>query len=87
MFQRGQCQVEKWNNPKQKPAIPRPEIAPSSTVRIWVAHFFGAQTDDKGGTLVRAIGLMRAKAKIGITTLAFNMRHLCHLGRLNPHPA
>jgi len=40
-----------------------------------------------GGTRVRTIGLVRAKAKIGMKNLAHNMRRLCQLGRLNPHPA
>lgn len=30
---------------------------------------FGAQTKDMSGTLVRTIGLVRAKAKIGMKTL------------------
>lgn len=36
-----------------------------SAVRARVEHVFGAQTNDMGGTLVRTIGLVRAKAKIG----------------------
>ena len=38
-----------------------------------------------GGTLVRTIGLVRAR--IGMKTLAYNMRRLCQLRRINPHPA
>ena len=34
-----------------------------------------------GGTLVRTTGMVRAKAKIGMKNLAYNMR------RLNPCPA
>ena len=37
-----------------------------STVRARVEHVFGAQTNDMGGTLVRTIGLVRAKAKISL---------------------
>ena len=55
-----------------------------STVRIRVEHVFGAQTNDMGGTLVRTIGLVRAKAKIGMKNLAYNMRRLCQLRRINP---
>ncbi len=40
-----------------------------STVRVRVEHLFGAQTDGMGGTLVRSIGLVRAKAKIRMKTL------------------
>ena len=43
-----------------------------STVRVRVEHVFGAQTNDMGGTLVRTIGLARAKAKIGMKNLAYN---------------
>jgi IS5 family transposase len=58
-----------------------------STVRVRVEHVFGAQTNDMGGTLVRTIGLVRAKAKIGMKNLAYNMRRLVQLRRLNPDPA
>jgi IS5 family transposase len=58
-----------------------------STVRVRVEHIFGAQANDMGGTLVRTVGLVRAKAKIGMKNLAYNMRRLGQLGRLNPCPA
>ncbi len=58
-----------------------------STVLVRVEHIFGAQANDIGFTFVRTIGLVRAKAKIGIKNLAYNMRHLGRLGRLNPCPA
>jgi len=58
-----------------------------SAVRARVEHVFGAQTNDMGGTLVRTIGLVRAKAKIGMNNLACNMRRLAQLRRLNPCPA
>jgi IS5 family transposase len=56
-------------------------------VRVRVEHIFGAQTNDMGGTLVRTIGLVRAEAKIGMKNLAYNMRRLCQLRRINPNPA
>jgi IS5 family transposase len=58
-----------------------------STVRVRVEHIFGALANDMGGTLVRTIGLVRAKAKIGMKNLAYNMRRLGQLGRIKPHPA
>ena len=58
-----------------------------STVRVRVEHVFGAQTNDMGGTLVRTIGLVRARAKIGMKNLAYNMRRLAQLRRLTPCPA
>ena len=45
-----------------------------SKVRARVEHVFGAQSNDMGGTLVRSIGLMRAKARIGLKNLTNNMR-------------
>jgi len=58
-----------------------------STVRVRVEHIFGAQSNDMGGTLVRTIGLVRAKARTGIKNLAYNMRRLGQPGRIDPHPA
>jgi hypothetical protein len=43
-----------------------------SSVRVRVEHVFGAQANDMGGTLVRTIGLVRAKARIGMKNLAYN---------------
>ena len=34
-----------------------------------------------GGTLVRSVGLVRAKARIGLKNLAYNMRRLVQLER------
>ncbi len=55
-------------------------------MRARVEHVFGAQANDMGGTLVRTIGIARAKAKIGMKNLAFNMRRLAQLRRINPCP-
>ena len=50
---------------------------------FWFAeHVFGAQSNDMGGTLVRSIGLVRARARIGLKNLAYNMRRLVQLERL-----
>lgn len=53
-----------------------------SKVRARVEHVFGAQANDMGGTLVRTIGLVRAKARIGLKNLAYNMRRLVQLERI-----
>lgn len=58
-----------------------------SSVRVRVEHVFGAQTNDMGGTLVRTIGMVQAKAKIGMKNLAYNIRRLVQLRRLDPCPA
>ena len=52
-----------------------------SKIRARVEHVFGAQSNDMGGTLVRSIGLTRAKARIGLKNLTYNMRRLVHLER------
>jgi IS5 family transposase len=57
-----------------------------SKVRARVEHVFGAQSNDMGGTLVRCIGLVRAKARIGLKNLAYNMRRLTQLERLAAGP-
>lgn len=56
-----------------------------STVRVRVEHIFGAQANDMGGTLVRTIGL--ARAKIGMKNIVYNMWRLGQLRRLDPCPA
>ena len=53
-----------------------------SQVRARVEHVFGAQVNDMGGTLVRSIGIARAKARIGLKNLAYNMRRAVQLERL-----
>ena len=50
-----------------------------SSVRARVEHVFGAQSNDMGGTLLRSVGLARAKARIGLKNLAYNMRRLVQL--------
>ena len=52
-----------------------------SKVRARVEHVFGAQANDMGGTLIRSIGLVRAKARIGLKNLAYNMRRFVQLDR------
>ncbi len=42
-------------------------------------HVFGAQGNDMGGRLLRSIGIVRAKANIGLKNLAYNMRRLAYL--------
>ena len=53
-----------------------------SRFRARVEHVFGAQSNDMGGTLVRSIGLTRARARIGLKNLAYNMRRLVQLQAL-----
>ncbi len=53
-----------------------------SKVRARVEHVFGAQSNDMGGTLVHSIGLVRAKARIGLKNFTYNMRRLVQLERV-----
>src|SRR3974377_2391873 len=53
-----------------------------SRVRARVEHVFGAQQTSPGGRIVRTIGIARAKAKIGLQNLAYNIRRLVTLERM-----
>jgi transposase, IS5 family len=55
-----------------------------SRVRARIEHVFGAQQNSPGGRIVRTIGIARAKAKIGLQNLAYNMRRLVTLERMAP---
>src|SRR3982074_883821 len=59
-----------------------------SKVRARVEHVFGDQKNGMGAELVRTIGIVRARCKIGMTNLVYNMRRLVCLedggrGRVN----
>jgi IS5 family transposase len=56
-------------------------------MRVRIEHVFGAQINDMGGGHVRTIGLLRAKAEVGMKNLAYNLRRLGQLRRINPYPA
>ena len=51
-----------------------------SKVRSRVEHVFGAQ-EQRGGHWVRTVGLLRAKVKIGMMNLVYNMMRLVQLAR------
>jgi transposase, IS5 family len=53
-----------------------------SKVPVRVEHVFAAQQNTLGGRIVRTIGIVRAKAKIGLQNLAYNIRRLVTLERL-----
>ena len=52
-----------------------------SRVRARIEHVFGAQQTSPGGRIVRTIGIARAKAKIGLQNLAYNIRRMVTLER------
>ena len=53
-----------------------------SRIRARIEHVFGAQQNSVGGRIVRTIGIVRARAKIGLQNLAYNMRRLLTLERM-----
>jgi IS5 family transposase len=58
-----------------------------SRVRVRVEHVFGHQANAMGGKLVRTIGLVRARAKIGMQNLAYNISRFSCLERMSARPA
>jgi len=53
-----------------------------SKIRARIEHVFGAQQSAAGGRIVRTIGIVRARVKIGLQNLAYNMRRLVTLDRM-----
>ena len=53
-----------------------------SKIRARIEHVFGAQQSSAGGRIVRTIGIVRARAKIGLQNLAYNIRRLVTLERI-----
>jgi transposase, IS5 family len=53
-----------------------------SQVRVRVEHVFGAQETSAGSRLVRTIGIVRARVKIGLQNLVYNIRRLVTLERM-----
>src|SRR6202795_3305684 len=53
-----------------------------SNVRARVEHVFGDQKNGMGTGIVRTIGIVRARCKIGMTNLVYNMRRFIILERM-----
>jgi IS5 family transposase len=53
-----------------------------SRIRARIEHVFGAQQTAPGGRLVRTIGILRARAKIGLQNLVYNIRRLVTLDQM-----
>lgn len=54
-----------------------------SRIRARVEHVFGSIHNEQGGLMVRTIGLARAKTKIGLMNLVYNMRRCVSLSRIS----
>ena len=65
-------------NGKPMPKLMRRANARKSKVRSAVEHVF-AQEKGPMGHIIRTIGIARAKVKIGLTNLAYNMRRFVFL--------
>ena len=50
-----------------------------SKIRARIEHVFGAQQNSVGGRIVHTIGIARARAKIGLQNLVYNIRRLVTL--------
>ena len=57
-----------------------------SKVRARIEHVFGHQENSMGGKIVRTIGLVRARMKIGMMNLVYNMSRLVQLERVAAAP-
>ena len=58
-----------------------------SRVRARIEHVFGHQENSMGRKIVRTIGMARARFKIGMMNLGYNMRRLVQLERVAATPA
>jgi IS5 family transposase len=58
-----------------------------SKVRARVEHVFGHQENSMGGKIVRTIGIARARLKIGMMNLGYNIRRLVQIERAAAAPA
>ena len=53
-----------------------------SRIRARIEHVFGAQETAPGGRIVRTIGILRARLKIGLQNFVYNIRRLATLERM-----
>lgn len=53
-----------------------------SKIRARVEHIFGSMENEQGGMFIRVIGLARAKTKIGLMNLVYNIRRCASLCRI-----
>ena len=55
-----------------------------SGIRTLVEHIFAFQKSSLGGKFIRTIGILRARAKIGLMNLAYNMKRYVYLTKSKP---
>lgn len=54
-----------------------------SRIRARVEHVFGSMTNEQDGMHVRVIGIVRARTRIGLTNLVYNVRRFVSLCRIH----
>lgn len=74
-----------YRNKPLRPELERRNGERSKT-RVRVEHVFGSQKNDQNMRLIRTIGLARARAKIGLSNLVYNMRRFAWLITLPSQP-
>ena len=74
--QRKGCRYKKLNERQRKGNYRRAKI------RSRVEHIFGVQAMRAGSLIIRTIGIIRAKAKIGLRNLAYNIDRYCLLAQV-----
>lgn len=75
---------------RQRPLHPEQERRNKerSRVRVRVEHVFGAQKNNQNMRIIRTIGLTRARAKIGMANLVYNLQRYAWLvTQAPPNPA
>lgn len=55
-----------------------------SSIRAPVEHIFGFQKNSLGGKFIRTIGIIRARARIGLMNLAYNIKRYVYLTKNKP---
>ena len=90
---RGEAESARLAQPHPCPRQPQPPAATKaqqaankvkSKISVRIEHVFGAQQNARGGRLVRTIGIVRAKARIGLDmNLVYNIRRLVTLQRID----
>ncbi|PID75982.1 MAG: IS5/IS1182 family transposase [Deltaproteobacteria bacterium] len=71
-----ECILRKGNRSRKLTAREQHSNRTKSKVRVRVEHVFGVQSQKAGNLLIRTVGLTRAKVKIGMRNLAYNMDRL-----------
>lgn len=82
-----QIHYKAYRNKPLHPELQRRNGERSKT-RVRVEHVFGAQKNNQNMRIIRTIGIARARAKIGLSNLVYNMKRFAFLiAHASPNPA